>query len=33
MRSMLSLLAEPCVTPVACAFDHVIESFPERIYA
>jgi len=33
MRSMLSLLAEPGVTHVACAFDHVIESFRNDLYA
>jgi 5'-3' exonuclease len=32
MRSMLSLLAEPGVTHVACAFDHVIESFRNDLY-
>jgi 5'-3' exonuclease len=33
MRSMLSLLAEPGVTHVALAFDHVIESFRNDLYA
>jgi len=33
MRSMLSLLAEPGVTHVALAFDHVIESFRNELYA
>ena len=32
IRSMLSLLAEPGVTHVACAFDHVIESFRNGLY-
>jgi 5'-3' exonuclease len=32
LRSMLSLLAEPGVTHVACAFDHVIESFRNGLY-
>jgi 5'-3' exonuclease len=32
IRSMLSLLAEPGVTHVACAFDHVIESFRNDLY-
>ena len=32
MRSMLSLLAEPGVTHVAVAFDHVIESFRNDLY-
>ena len=33
IRSMLSLLAEPGVTHVGCAFDHVIESFRNRLFA
>jgi len=33
MRSLLSLLATPGVTHVACAFDHVIESFRNAIFA
>ena len=33
LRSMLSLLAEPGVTHVGCAFDHVIESFRNRLFA
>jgi 5'-3' exonuclease len=32
MRSMLALLAEPEVTHVAIAFDHVIESFRNDLY-
>ena len=32
LRSMLSLLAEPGVTHVAIAFDHVIESFRNDLY-
>ena len=32
MRSMLALLAEPGVSHVACAFDHVIESFRNQLY-
>jgi 5'-3' exonuclease len=32
-RSMLALLAEPGVTHVAIAFDHVIESFRNDLYA
>lgn len=32
MRSMLALLAEPQVTHVAIAFDHVIESFRNDLY-
>ena len=32
MRSLLALLAEPGVTHVACAFDHVIESFRNGLY-
>ena len=33
VRSMLALLREPGVTHVACAFDHVIESFRNRLFA
>ena len=33
LRSMLSLLAEPGVTHIAIAFDHVIESFRNDLYA
>ncbi len=33
LRSMLALLAEPDVTHVAIAFDHVIESFRNGLYA
>jgi 5'-3' exonuclease len=32
MRSLLSLLASPEVTHVACAFDHVIESFRNGLF-
>jgi 5'-3' exonuclease len=32
MRSLLGLLAAPEVTHVACAFDHVIESFRNEIF-
>ena len=32
LRSMMVLLAEPDVTHVAIAFDHVIESFRNRLY-
>jgi 5'-3' exonuclease len=32
MRSLLALLASPEVTHVACAFDHVIESFRNTIF-
>jgi 5'-3' exonuclease len=32
MRSLLSLLASPEVTHVACAFDHVIESFRNDLF-
>src|SRR4029450_12095375 len=32
MRSLLGLLTPPDVTHVACAFDHVIESFRNRLY-
>ena len=33
MRSLLALLAAPEVTHVACAFDHVIESFRNGLFA
>jgi 5'-3' exonuclease len=33
MRSLLYLLAEPEVTHVGCAFDHVIESFRNALFA
>ncbi len=33
MRSLLLLLSDPEVTHVAVAFDHVIESFRNRLYA
>ncbi len=33
VRSVLSLVREPDVTHVACAFDHVIESFRNQLYA
>jgi 5'-3' exonuclease len=32
LRSLLALLARPEVTHVACAFDHVIESFRNELY-
>src|SRR6185503_5631783 len=32
MRSLLALLAAPDVTHVACAFDHVIESFRNGLF-
>ncbi len=32
LRSLLALLARPEVTHVACAFDHVIESFRNDLY-
>ena len=32
LRSLLALLASPGVTHVACAFDHVIESFRNALY-
>jgi 5'-3' exonuclease len=32
LRSLVGLLAAPDVTHVACAFDHVIESFRNRLY-
>jgi 5'-3' exonuclease len=33
LRSLLAMLATPGVTHVACAFDHVIESFRNELYA
>ena len=33
LRSMIALLAQPGTTHVACAFDHVIESFRNKLYA
>ena len=33
VRTLISLLGQPGVTHVACAFDHVIESFRNRLYA
>jgi len=33
LRSLLLLVTTPGVTHVACAFDHVIESFRNRLYA
>jgi 5'-3' exonuclease len=33
LRSLLRLLSDPAVTHVACAFDHVIESFRNRLFA
>ena len=33
LRSMLALLSDPAVTHVACAFDHVIESFRNELFA
>ena len=33
LRSLLLLLSAPDVTHVACAFDHVIESFRNDLYA
>jgi 5'-3' exonuclease len=33
LRSLLALLAAPGVTHVACAFDHVIESFRNALFA
>ncbi|MGA2478355.1 MAG: 5'-3' exonuclease H3TH domain-containing protein [Spirochaetia bacterium] len=33
MSSLLALVSTPGVTHVACAFDHVIESFRNRLYA
>src|SRR2546421_6618186 len=32
LRSLLMLLATPGITHVACAFDHVIESFRNGLY-
>ena len=32
LRSLVALLAQPGVTHVACAFDHVIESFRNNLY-
>ena len=32
VRTLLALLASPGVTHVACAFDHVIESFRNELY-
>ena len=32
LRSLYMLLATPGVTHVACAFDHVIESFRNRLF-
>jgi 5'-3' exonuclease len=32
LRSLLALLAKPEITHVACAFDHVIESFRNNLY-
>ena len=33
MRSMLGLINEPGVTHIACAFDHVVESFRNDLFA
>src|SRR6266852_5365930 len=33
LRSLLALLTSPGTTHVACAFDHVIESFRNKLYA
>ncbi|MEJ2487850.1 MAG: 5'-3' exonuclease H3TH domain-containing protein, partial [Anaerolineales bacterium] len=33
MRSMLALLNDPQVTHIACAFDHVVESFRNELFA
>jgi 5'-3' exonuclease len=33
LRSMLALLSDPAATHVACAFDHVIESFRNELFA
>ncbi len=33
MRSLLMLLNSPGITHIACAFDHVIESFRNKLYA
>src|SRR5690349_8241294 len=32
LRSLLSLTREPYVTHIACAFDHVVESFRNDLY-
>lgn len=32
MRSMLSLINDPGITHIACAFDHVVESFRNDLY-
>ena len=33
LRSLVALLAQPGVTHVACAFDHVIESFRNKLFS
>jgi 5'-3' exonuclease len=33
LRSLLALLGDPAVTHVACAFDHVVESFRNDLFA
>lgn len=33
LRSLLALLSDPEVTHIACAFDHVVESFRNDLYA
>jgi 5'-3' exonuclease len=33
LRSLMALLADPAVTHVACAFDHVVESFRNDLFA
>ena len=33
LRSLLALLSEPDVTHIACAFDHVVESFRNDLFA
>jgi len=33
LRSLVALLARPGTTHIACAFDHVIESFRNRLYS
>jgi 5'-3' exonuclease len=33
LRSLIALLGQPGVTHVGCAFDHVIESFRNKLYA
>ena len=33
LRSLLALISEPDVTHIACAFDHVVESFRNELYA